>query len=68
MDYGEKGLFDTIDALDSCGIVYVGAGKDILSAREPKTIKVKNKRVSFLAYSEIGRNSFFADYNKTGVV
>lgn len=35
MDYGPDGLFDTLEALDSAGLAYAGAGRDIDHARAP---------------------------------
>ena len=49
-DYGNDGVFDTIDLLDSLDIKHVGAGKNLSSARTPVIIHAQGKRIAFLAY------------------
>ena len=40
LDYGEKGLMDTIDALDKRSIPHAGAGRNINEARKPVIMNV----------------------------
>jgi poly-gamma-glutamate synthesis protein (capsule biosynthesis protein) len=51
LDYGRKGLFETMDILAHSGIAYIGAGFDEVSARRPAYLRVKGYKVAFLAYS-----------------
>lgn len=53
MDFGLKGLEDTVRILDSLGINYVGAGKNDSLARKPAIIEVRGLRIGFLAYTLI---------------
>lgn len=53
MDYGPEGLFDTIEALVSAGIKYVGAGINIEDACAPIFVKIKRLNVAFLARSSV---------------
>jgi poly-gamma-glutamate synthesis protein (capsule biosynthesis protein) len=53
MDYGENGLFDTINILSQNDIKFVGAGKDKNDARTPIIINAKNIKVGFLAYCDV---------------
>lgn len=53
MDYGSRGLFDTIDILSEHNISYVGVGKNIEEARRPAIIEANGLRVGFLAYCEV---------------
>ena len=50
LDYGPEGLSDTMAALQSSGIVYVGAGPDEAAARRPAIVTVKGLRLAFLSY------------------
>ncbi len=49
-DFGDPGLFDTLDSLDSIGVAHVGAGRTADEAHRPVTIRVKNHRIGFLGY------------------
>lgn len=53
MDYGERGLFSTITALDDAGITYVGAGKDIQAACLPAFKDIAGKQIAFLGRSSV---------------
>jgi len=52
MDYGEKGLNDTIQNLKAAGIMYVGAGPNITEAYKPLIIDIKGKRIAIIQASE----------------
>jgi poly-gamma-glutamate synthesis protein (capsule biosynthesis protein) len=54
LDYGWKGLSDTISKLDELGIFNVGAGKDLFSARQPVIINKKGISLGILAYAMKG--------------
>jgi poly-gamma-glutamate capsule biosynthesis protein CapA/YwtB (metallophosphatase superfamily) len=64
MDYEADGLKETLSTLDSAGIQYVGAGKDLTEARRPKIIDVKGQRIAFLSY---WGDEYGAEANKPGI-
>lgn len=49
LDFGAEGLADTMAALDSNGIAYVGAGANEESAKEPYYLEIGGKRIAFTA-------------------
>jgi poly-gamma-glutamate capsule biosynthesis protein CapA/YwtB (metallophosphatase superfamily) len=49
-DYGRDGLFDTVTALDSAGILHVGAGRDAREAYAPVVRVVNGRKLGFLGY------------------
>ena len=51
MDWGYGGLFDTMKALTSANIPYVGAGKDLSSAREYRILESNGTRVAYIGCS-----------------
>lgn len=57
MDFGEKGLLDTIECLDRAGIPRVGAGYDINDAAKPLIINSEYLSVGILSFQ----------YKKTGI-
>jgi len=75
MDYYEKGLLDTIDALEEYEIMYFGAGKNISEARKPAILTVKGIKIAFLGYTDMAEYvykgdpmiSFVAGEDKSGV-
>ncbi len=52
MNYGAKGLLDTIDYLDAVGIKHAGAGKDDVAANTPVYFDIKGIKFAFLAYND----------------
>lgn len=68
MDYGQKGLWCTIEALKSEGILYVGAGQNIEQACQPIFIEHLNKRIAILSRtSVIVSAQIYATETKPGV-
>lgn len=51
-DFGEKGLLDTLSALDVEGVVHVGAGKDDVEAGQPMFVNANGIQFAFLAYTD----------------
>ncbi len=51
-DQGEKGLFSTLETLDTVGVRHVGAGKDLTDARKVQILEVEGVRVGYLAYND----------------
>lgn len=49
-DYGSEGLFDTFLYLDSAGIRYVGAGRNVSEARRPYVLRKVAQSVGILGY------------------
>jgi len=64
-DYGLQGLYDTIANLDSAGIRYVGAGRDLDQARTPLIIELRGKRIGLLGY--YGSGTWAATRSRPGV-
>ena len=54
-DYGEAGLFDTMDVLEEAGIAYVGAGENIEDASKIVYVVANGKKIAFAAATEIER-------------
>lgn len=72
MDYGAKGLLETLDVLDASRIHYFGAGRTLSAAREPAIVDVKGVKVAFLGYFFLGERNIeppevFAEEAKPGV-
>jgi poly-gamma-glutamate capsule biosynthesis protein CapA/YwtB (metallophosphatase superfamily) len=66
MDFGIEGLKDTMNALDTNHIQYVGADMNISLARAGKIIEARNQKIGFLSYSLTFPKSFWANSNKPG--
>lgn len=52
LDYGEKGLKDTIELLDRNRIAYCGAGKDLLESEKPLFFIIGGKKVGIFCCAE----------------
>lgn len=66
LDYGAEGLAETLQALDSVGIAYAGAGANLQDARRPVILPAAGKRVALLAYSLTLPENFYAGRNTPG--
>jgi len=55
-DYGEAGLFDTMDVLEEAGIAYIGAGENIEDASKIVYMVANGKKIAFVAATEIERS------------
>ena len=55
-DYGSQSLLGTMDTLNSAGIEYVGAGKNLQEAMTPVYIEADGKTVAFVAASRAEKN------------
>lgn len=55
-DYGSQSLVDTIDTLNSAGIKYIGAGKNLQEAMTPVYMEVDGKKIAFVAASRAEKN------------
>lgn len=72
MDYGERGLYTTIESLSKAGIPFVGAGRDAKEANEPLKMTVKGQKlIIFSSYwyrnSAYQQFDFYAIGNAPGV-
>lgn len=68
LDYKEQGLLDTLEALNTNGIEYVGAGRNKEEAYSEKIISIKGKKVAFLAFSKVlPAVSWYAGEDKPGI-
>jgi poly-gamma-glutamate capsule biosynthesis protein CapA/YwtB (metallophosphatase superfamily) len=65
-DFGAVGLRDTLEALRSAGVRWVGAGPDETSARTPLVLRAPAGSVAILSYSAVGE-SVFASGHGAGV-
>jgi poly-gamma-glutamate capsule biosynthesis protein CapA/YwtB (metallophosphatase superfamily) len=70
MDYGERGLAETIERLEGVDIAHVGAGPDAAAARRPVVVDVAGLRVGFVAamqaYAMELRDGGYADAGRPG--
>jgi poly-gamma-glutamate capsule biosynthesis protein CapA/YwtB (metallophosphatase superfamily) len=57
LDYGPQGLLDTIAALNSVGVLPVGAGADAQAAHQPAIISVNGLRIAWLSYVNVPDDS-----------
>lgn len=61
LDYGVKGLFDTLQLADDDGIATFGAGENIDEAKKPLFVKIKDKNIGFMSFAEHEFNIATAD-------
>ncbi len=54
-DYGEQGFLDTLDALSTAGVPYVGAGHNIEEARKPYYYENNGMRIAIVSATQIER-------------
>lgn len=68
LDFGEKGLLNTIKVLDDNGIIHIGAGKNIREADKVYIREIEGKRYAFLSASAvIPKESWKANASRAGV-
>lgn len=68
MDFGEKGLKDTITCLDNLNIYYAGAGTNISNAKKLAIVKADNLKIGFLSYTSVSPKDAYAKSNRSGVL
>lgn len=66
MDFGARGLTDTIRHLGDAGIATCGGGETLVAARRSAVIEVGGRRVAVLAYSSILPAGYAAETNRPG--
>ncbi|WP_347141637.1 CapA family protein [Phocaeicola dorei] len=64
LDYGEKGIKDTLSVLESLGISYVGSGKNLHEAGLPFILEQSEMKIGILNFAENEFNS--AGYSSYG--
>lgn len=52
LDFGLKGLAETIAVFEAHGVAHCGAGLDEEQARRPALVKVRGRRIGFLSYMQ----------------
>ena len=52
LDYGERGLEDTLRVLVASGIDYVGAGRNLLEAKKPYIVEIEGTRIGIYSCAE----------------
>jgi len=67
MDFGAKGLKDTLKALDKAGIGRVGAGRDLEEARRPVFVEAGGLKVGLLALTSTQPEFMWAGRGRPGV-
>lgn len=55
-NWGLQGLLDTIGALESFGLPYFGAGRDLATARAPWIVEFAGTRIAFLGIDGVTAN------------
>ncbi|MFH0989166.1 MAG: CapA family protein [bacterium] len=55
-DFGRKGILETLNFLDSAGICYTGAGKNIQEARTPIVFNFQGIKIGLLGYGGSGKD------------
>ena len=53
LDFGPEGITDSVAALDSAGILHVGAGEDLEQAKKPEIIETCGRKIGFLGVSRV---------------
>ena len=66
MDYGVDDLKSTLKTLKENHIGYAGAGMNLKEARKPFIIRIKDKKIGILSYSNTFPISFYAGKNRSG--
>ncbi len=68
MDYREQAFYDTIEILDSQGIHWCGAGKDLAEARKPVIMEKNGISIGMLSCCEVKIDSpFYASEETRGI-
>ncbi|MEE8363900.1 MAG: CapA family protein [Dehalococcoidia bacterium] len=52
LDFGARGLLDTVRVLDAAGIAHAGAGASLTAARKPTIVSARGLRVAVVSWSD----------------
>lgn len=66
-DYGSEALEDCLKRLKDSEIEYIGAGFSEKEAYSPKIFEIKNTKIAFLAYTNLGSESWATKNDKVGI-
>jgi poly-gamma-glutamate capsule biosynthesis protein CapA/YwtB (metallophosphatase superfamily) len=67
MDWGNDALLDCIRRLRQDNIAVIGAGADIVEARQAAFIDCKGTRIALLSYCSVAPKGYYASKGKPGV-
>lgn len=67
MDYGKKGMEDTLENLSKAGIKNAGLGKNLSEAFEMKFFTVRNSKFGIVSVSNIGEGRLFSTDSRPGI-
>ena len=62
MDYGNKGVKDTLDTCEKAGIDTAGIGRSVAEAGKPYSVEIKGKKIAFLNFAD---NEFLSTPDNT---
>jgi len=66
-DYGRDALEDTMNILEANNINYVGAGFNEREAFSLRTKKIKNIKIGFMAFTDLGPSNWRASEENSGI-
>lgn len=66
MDYGKKGLEETLENLQKSEISFIGAGNNLEEAKKPYVLKTQHGNFYIYSRSAIGESRLFANEKKPG--
>jgi len=58
LDYGEVGLFDTLETLAESRVLFVGAGQDETEAYQPIFIEINGLKLAFLGFVDVSTQDY----------
>jgi len=61
-DQGSQGVIETLERLESAGLVAIGSGRDRQQAEAPRILERRGIKIAFLAYTDL----FNIDLNREG--
>jgi poly-gamma-glutamate synthesis protein (capsule biosynthesis protein) len=67
MDYGSQALLDTIGLIESKGILYAGAGRNVDEARRPAFFNCGERRFAFVSFATEAFLGYGAHSQKPGI-
>ncbi|MBI5235513.1 MAG: CapA family protein [Deltaproteobacteria bacterium] len=67
LDYGDTAIEKTIKALGKAGILFFGAGKELMQARTPAVVTIRGIRFAFLAYGTGHSSKIYATAKRGGI-
>jgi poly-gamma-glutamate synthesis protein (capsule biosynthesis protein) len=65
-DWGQEGIEDTVERLETLGIAHAGAAATLESARAPAIVEHDGRRVALLSYNCVGPEGSWAGRGRAG--